>query len=96
MSQGDTGYQHEKAVVMAMIAKYKVDPSSYLGQGKESEYLRTVFRMPSFESLDRNLISQKRNELSDRLGNGTYQLMKSPFSSLYSNSGLYNEIGRDN
>ncbi len=92
----DNGYQHEQAAIMAQIAKYKIDPSSYLGQGKESEYLRQVFRMPSFRPFDKNSTPHKRIELSDRLGSGTYQPMKSPFSSLYSNPNLYSEIGKYN
>lgn len=86
----DNGYQHEKAVVMDLISKYRVNPSSYLGQGKESEYLRQVFRMPSFRPFDRNSTPHKRIELSDRLGSGTYQPMKSYANPIYGGIGSYN------
>lgn len=93
MSQmtADNGYQHEQSVVMAQIAKYKVDPASYLGgRDPDKEYLRRILFAPPTPQ------TNQRKELSDRLGGGTYQPMKSPFSSLYSNPNLYSEIGKYN
>lgn len=88
----DNGYQHEQAVIMTQIAKYKVDPASYLGgRDTDKEYLRKILFAPTAFFPQ----TAHRKELSDRLGSGTYQPRNS-FSSLYSNPNLYESLGKYN
>lgn len=89
MSQGYSG-QHEQAVVMAQIAKYKVDPASYLGgRDTDKEYLRRILFAPLPSSSQTN----QRKELSDRLGSelaSIYHPMKSYANPIYGGIGGYN------